>query len=157
MKTTHIIVLLLALNTAAFAQNPTPKLQLAREVIAATQADKMFDGMALQIKQMASQMAPNSGLTPEQQQKNEALQAKITDLTMSFGKEILSKMDQIYADVYSEAELNAMKSFFTSPEGKSMTAKQPAVMAHIMPLVIEFQQSLEPKIKKIIEESAAAK
>jgi len=30
-------------------------------------------------------------------------------------------------------------------------------MAHIMPLVIEFQQSLEPKIKKIIEESAAAK
>jgi hypothetical protein len=50
-----------------------------------------------------------------------------------------------------------MKSFFTSPEGKSMTAKQPAVMAHIMPLVMEFQQSLEPKIKKIIEESAAAK
>ncbi|MCX8510341.1 MAG: hypothetical protein ORN83_01175, partial [Chthoniobacteraceae bacterium] len=84
MKTTHIILLLLALNTAAFAQNPSPKLQLAREVIAATQADKMFDGMALQIKQMASQMAPNSGLTPEQQQKNEALQAKITDLTMSF-------------------------------------------------------------------------
>ncbi len=175
MKTTKILLAMLALGTSSFAQTNAPqaapaapaptasaanpaKLALAREAIAAMQADKMFDGMAAQMKQMATQFSPlPADATPEQRQKAEELQGKILDLAMTEAKVMIGKMDAIYANVYSEAELQAMVSFFKSPEGQSMIAKQPQVAAQIMPLVQEMQQSLMPKMQKLIEETKATK
>ncbi len=157
MKITASLLVLFAFTTGAFAQDSSAKLQLARDVIGAMQADKMFDGMVAQMKQMAAQITSRPDATPEQRQKDEALQGKLMEISMGGVKGLLSKMDQIYADVYTEAELKAMKSFYSSTEGKSMVAKQPAVMAHVMPLVQEMQREIEPKIKKLLEESAAAK
>jgi hypothetical protein len=160
MKITRLLPVLLAFATGAFAQS-TPadpaKLALAHEVIGAMNADKMFNGMAAQMKQMTSQMTtPPADATPEQRQKAAQLQDKIMDLTMAAAKGMIAKMDQVYADVYSEAELKAMKAFFTSPEGQSMIAKQPQIMAHIMPLVQEMQRDLVPKIQQLVEDSKAA-
>ena len=165
MKITKLLLALLALTTGVFAQDKnaaapanTAKLALAREAIAAMQVDKMFDGMAAQMKQMAAQTAalpPDA--TPEQRKKAEELQGKIMDLSMDAAKGMIAKMDRIYAAVYSEAELKAMKTFFTSPEGRSMLAKQPQVMAQMMPLVQEMQRDLMPKIQQLVEESKAAK
>lgn len=147
---------MLALTTGAIAQDNAAKLALAREAIAAMQVDKMFDGMATQMKQIATKLAPlTPDATPEQRKKAEELQGKIMDLSMGAAKGMIGKMDQIYADVYSEAELKAMKGFFTSPEGQSMLAKQPQVMAHIMPLVQEMQRDLMPKIQQLVEEAKA--
>jgi hypothetical protein len=165
MKTTKLLLALLALTTGLFAQDKsavapanTAKQALAREVIAAMHADKMFDGMAAQMKQMASQMAAlPADATPEQRQKFEALQGKIMDLSMTSAKDLLLMMDVIYADVYSEEELLAMRSFFGSSAGQSMLAKQPQIMAKIMPLVQEMQRDLLPKIKQLVEETKAAK
>jgi hypothetical protein len=158
MKITRLLLVLLAMATSAFAQDNPVKLALAREAIAAMQVDKMFDGMAAQMKQMATQMAPPSpDATPEQRKKAEELQGKIMDLSTSAAKGMIAKMDQIYADVYSEAELKAMKAFFTSPEGQSMIAKQPQVMARMMPLAQEMQRDLMPKIQQLVEEAKAAK
>jgi hypothetical protein len=113
--------------------------------------------MAAQMKQMAShyaQLAPDA--TPETRQKAEELQNKIMDLTMSEAKAIISKMDGIYASIYTEAELKAMVAFFKSPEGESMMAKQPQIMAQMMPLITQMQQGLMPKIQKLVEESQAS-
>jgi len=156
MKTTKLLLALIALTPAAFAQDNTAKLALARETITAMQVDKMFDNMTGQMKQMATQMAafpPDA--TPEQRQKAEELQGKIMDLSMGAAKGMIAKMDQIYADVYSEAELKAMKTFFTSPEGQSMLAKQPQVMAHLMPLMKEMQRDLMPKMQQLVEKAKA--
>jgi hypothetical protein len=62
-------------------------------------------------------------------------------------------MDGVYADVYTEAELRAMKTFFLSPEGQSMLAKQPQIMAHIMPLVQEMQRNLFPKVQQMVDDA----
>ena len=157
MKKLLTLLAILALTTGAIAQNNTANLSLAREVISAMHADKMFDGMAAQMKQMAGQMAEiPAEATPEQRKAAEELQAKIMDLSMAAAKGMVAKMDQIYADVYSEAELKAMKAFFNSPEGQSMIAKQPQIMAHIMPLAQEMQRDLMPKIQKVIEDSKPA-
>ena len=165
MKTTKMLLALLALTTGLLAQNnpaPAPadaaKLALAREVIAAMHADRMFDGMMVQMKQMASQMAAESlppNATPEQRQKFEALQGRIMDVSMTATKGLIAKMDQIYASVYSEAELNAMKAFFLSPEGQSMLAKQPQIMQHLMPLVQQMQRDLMPQVRQIVEQAKA--
>jgi hypothetical protein len=72
---------------------------------------------------------------------------------METAKGMITNMDQIYADVYSEQELQAMKP--SSPRRRqSMLAKQPKVMEHIMPLVQEMQRDLAPKIQGLLEESA---
>jgi uncharacterized protein len=158
MKITRLVLMLLALSTGVFAQENPAKLALAREAIAAMQVDKMFEGMAAQMKQMAARTAPLSAdATPEQRKQAEELQGKIMDLSMNATKEVIAKMDQIYADIYSEAELKAMKVFFLSPEGRSMLAKQPQVMAQIMPLMQEMQRDLMPKIQQLVEQSKAAK
>ena len=165
MKKTKLLLALLALTTGALAQDKNAaapadaaKQALAREVIAAMHADKMFDGMAAQMKQMASQMGGMpAAVTPEQRQKFEELQGKILDLTMASSKDILLMMDVVYADVYSEEELLAMKALFSSPAGQSMLAKQPQIMAKVMPLMQEMQRDLFPKIKQLVDESKAAK
>ncbi|RXK54763.1 DUF2059 domain-containing protein [Oleiharenicola lentus] len=157
MKKSLLLIAVLALSPAAFADDNAAKLALAREAISAMQADKMFDGMAAQMKQMAAQQTrlPASA-TPEQIKQAEELQGKILDLSMSEAKAMIGKMDAIYASVYSEAELKAMVAFFKSSEGQSMMAKQPQVMAQMMPLIQGMQQSLMPKIQKLVEETKAA-
>ena len=163
MKITRLLILLAALATGAFAQAPAPapsdpaKLALAREVIAVMKADRMFDAMAAQMKQSAAQITSlPADATPAQRQKATALQDKIVDLSMAAVKGMIAKMDQIYADVYTEAELHAMKTFFSSPEGQSMLAKQPQIMQHVMPLVQDMQRTLIPQVQKLVEDSKTA-
>ncbi len=156
MKKSLLLIAVLALSSATYADENAAKLALAREAISAMQADKMFDGMAAQMKQMATQqMRLPPTATPEQAQKFEEMQGKIMDLAMNEAKAVVGKMDAIYAAVYNEAELKAMVAFFKSPEGQSMMAKQPQVMAQMMPLVQEMQQTLMPKVQKLVEEAKA--
>jgi hypothetical protein len=156
MKTTRLLLALLALTTTAFAQDNNPaKLALAREAIAALKADKMIDGMTAQIKQMATQMSASSlpaDATPAQRKAADDFEAKILDLSKESTKAMIAQMDQVYADIYSEAELKAMIVFFKSPEGESMMAKQPQVMQRMMPLVQSMQRELMPKMQQLTED-----
>lgn len=156
MKIPHILLAMLALCTGAFAQENAAKLALAREVITASQMDKTFDAMAAQMKQMASQMAQlPANATPEQRQLTEKFRDKIMDLSLGMAKDLVANADLIYAKVYTEAELHAIKAFFLSPEGQSMVAKQPQIMALMMPIMQDMQRQLMPKIKALSDEFRA--
>ena len=156
MKKPLLLLASLALFTGAVAQENPTTLALAREVISIMKADQMFDNMAAQMKQMASQVAtPPPGATPEQMKQSAELQAKIMDLSMAAAKGMIAKMDHLYAEVYNETELKAMKEFFSSAAGQSMLSKQPQVMGKIMPLVQEMQRDLMPKIKQLVDEAKA--
>ncbi len=145
------------LITSAFAQEDiTAKRELAREVMSASQVNRMFDSMGPQLKQLILQQAPiPADATPEKKQKFEELLSKVMDLSMQETKTMLAKMDLIYAKVYTEPELRAMLAFFNSAEGQSMLAKQPQIMAQVMPLAQEMQRSMMPKIKKLVDEAKA--
>jgi hypothetical protein len=151
-----LLVALVALTAPSFAQDKSANLTLAREVMTAMHADTMIDGMLAQMKKLAIQTAAiPADATPEQRKKAEKLQTDIMELSMNAAKGMIAQMDQVYAEVYSEAELRAMKVFFLSPEGQSMLAKQPQVMARVMPLVQKMQQELMPQIQKLVEAAKA--
>ena len=95
----------------------------------------------------ASSIPPDA--TPEQRAQAEKMQADLAQLSTDAAKKMISQMDQVYADVYSETELTAMKTFFSSPEGQSMLAKQPQIVQRIMPLMQQMQQELGPKIQAL--------
>jgi hypothetical protein len=162
MKKPLLLLALLALPMGLLAQENAAapanaaKLALAREVISASQIDKMFDSMAGQMKQMVGQMAQlPADATPEQREAFTTFQGKAMDLSMGMAKDLVANADLIYAEVYSEAELNAMKAFFLSPEGQSMIAKQPKVMALLMPIMQDIQRKLMPQMKALADEFAA--
>jgi len=163
MKKYLLLASLLSLSSA-LAQTPPPaapapdaaKLTLAHEVITAMQADKLIDRLTGQMKQMATQMAGLSpDLSPEKRARAAATQGKIMDLSLEMSKTLLSKMDAVYADVFTEAELKAMKAFYSSPEGASAQLKQADVAKRMMPLVQELQRGLMPKIQQIVAEAQA--
>lgn len=156
MKLLKPLLLLLAFTSGLRAEVSDTKLALAREAIAALQADKMFDSLGPQLQQMAIQQAglPES-LTAEQRAKAEEFIGKVMELTMNESKVLITQMDIVYADVYSEEELHAIIAFFTSPEGRSMMSKQNAIMARVMPLTQEMQRRLMPQVQALIEEFKA--
>jgi len=162
MKKSLLLLALLVLPMGALAQENAAapanaaKLALAREVITASQTDKMFDSMTGQMKQMFSQMAQlPANATPEQREAFTTFQGKVMDLSMGMAKDLIANADLIYAEVYSEAELNAMKAFFLSPEGQSMIAKQPKIMALLLPIMQDMQRMLMPRLKALSDEFKA--
>jgi hypothetical protein len=157
MKITRSLPVLLALATGAFAQDPAAKQALAHEVIVAMHADRMFDTMVAQTKQLSTEMlALPPTATPEQRKQADEAQAKIMQLTLDATKGMMVKMNQIYAELYTDAELNSMKAFFTSPEGQSMLTKQGAVLARIRPLFQDMQRDLGPRLEKIVADAKPA-
>jgi hypothetical protein len=157
MKSLVALLLLAAVSTQPVLAGDAERLALAREVIKSTRADRMLDGITTHMKQMSSQAIGLSGekLTPEQRVAAEKIQGEIMEVTMQAAKEMLAKMDALYAEVYTEAELKAMVAFFESPEGRSMIEKQPLLMQKSMPLMQEMQRTLMPKIQEITAKAKA--
>ena len=170
MKKTSLFILSLALIASLGAAEPAPalslpakpaftpaQLELARQVIKASHFDRMFDQMGAQMQQMAAQSMNLSGLgqTPAQKEAATKYLGEVMALSMEAAKKMLEKVDGIYAEVYSEAELKAMLGFFSSAEGQSMLQKQPQIMQHMMPLVQEMQKELVPKIQQLVEKAKA--
>lgn len=172
MKKTSLSILCLALVASLGAAEPTPapvaapaapvvspaQLELARQVIKASQFDKVFDQMGVQMQQMAAQAMNLSSpdMTPAKKEAATKVLGEVMKLATESTKAMLDKVDTIYAEVYSEAELKAMLGFFDSAEGKSMLSKQPLIMQRMMPFVRSMQQELGPKIQQIVEKAKAA-
>lgn len=147
-------------TNVAPAASPAPaidpaQIELARAVIKSMHADRMLDQMSAQMQQMAAQSLnlTTGNLTPEQRATATKVSQKVMALSMDAAKGMIDKMDTIYAEVYSPAELKAMKAFFESPEGVSMLQKQPQIMRKLMPYIQEMQKDLIPKIQKITKEA----
>ncbi len=150
------LALIPCLRAADPAAAPDPaQLELARQVIKSMHADRMFDQMSVQMQKMAAQSMNlnTANMTPDQRAVAEKVASQVMKLSMDAAKGLMDKMDVIYAEVYSPAELTAMKAFFESPEGVSMLQKQPQVMQKLMPYITDMQKDLRPKIEKITEDA----
>ncbi|WP_404424617.1 DUF2059 domain-containing protein [Nibricoccus sp. IMCC34717] len=154
MKKQLALATLLLLPLVRAEEPNAERLALAREVIHLSQADRMINNLVPQLQQMTSQMAAPmlDKLSPEQRAKVEAAQKKAVELGIEAAKQMISKMDAVYADVYSSDELKAIKSFYSTVEGKSMIEKMPQVMQKMMPLMQQMQAELMPKIQAAMAE-----
>lgn len=152
--------LLAAALLACAACSPAPdKAALAREVIVAIDAEKMLGEMIPQLEQMNAltvrQVAVQHGFTVDES----AQLAKVTPQTTALSKEaihsLVPEMTKIYVEVYSVEELQSMKAFYTSPEGRSMLAKQPALKQKLSPKIQDAVLAVQPRIQELIDKEAA--
>ena len=152
--------LLAATLLAGSACTPPPdKLVLAQEVITAIDAEKMLDEMVPQLEQMNSQMvrqlAVQNGFTVDEAAELAKIGPKTTAISIEAIRGLLPEMAKIYVNIYSVEELQAMKRFYTSPEGRAMLAKQPALKQQLSPKIQDAVLATQPHIQELIQKEAA--
>ena len=115
-----------------------------------SQTDKMMD----QMFKMAVANFPTDA-PPEVRAKLEEMQKKVFALIserMSWQK-MKPVYVKLYAEVYTDEELDGMIAFFSSPAGRSMTAKSPILMQRSMQVVQSLMGEVLPEIKRITAEA----
>ena len=113
------------------------------------QVDSMFDGMV-------NKLLEGKDLTPEQQKEIQARREKARDLC----KQMLSRDSmervfmKVYAETFTQSEIDAMTAFYSSPAGHAVMVKLPLVAKNSMAAMQEQMKSLVPQLQQMAKETA---
>jgi len=161
---------LMAGCSGAGSKSPVPQTQAEKASVAAEIAtlmsdprmiDQMFDGMGAQAMEAMPEMcasAPADQVASCQARmaSAEPIIRQVMTETMNEAKGmmpgLMKELGAIMAREYTGEELAVMKDFYGSPEGKSITQKQPAVMTEYMGRVMEEMQPMQAAVmQKMME------
>jgi uncharacterized protein len=95
--------------------------------------------------------------SPEMEKKMGAFQDKVAVVVsnaLSWDR-LKSAYLKLYADAFSEEELDGIIGFYKSPAGQAMVAKTPSLMQKATVVAQEKMGEAQPELKKLIEEFVA--
>ena len=121
----------------------------AEELLQLTYGDAMMKMMEPMMNGMLAQM--DKDMPAEQRAKAGEMQGKMMALvavSLSKAKPALAK---VYADTYTEEEIDGILAFYKSPAGKALLQKMPEVMQRLMPVMIQMMGDLQPQMKTMME------
>lgn len=143
-------VMSLAFATPALSADPTPpvtaaapsprSLELAKRYMAATHMERAVDqAMTVMMPIMRAQMDKSlSKLTAEERS---TIYGIVDDTMQDFMKQSIAKlqvrMPPILVRNFTERELEEIVVFYESPTGQTALTKGPAMMAELMPIMME--------------------
>jgi hypothetical protein len=134
-----IAVLAIGLAAAVLTQPAAAqdsKVEKAREIFRVMQADRIMDQMVeAAFGQMGAMMQQQHPDLP--QGALAIVREEISATLRQSLPELVEQMAQVYEDVFTEEELDAMLDFYRGPAGQSLLNKMPQVMARSM----QFSQS----------------
>jgi hypothetical protein len=154
-----------ALLTAAFVStliltaSPASAQELSKEakierILALSHADATINQVFDQVKAMTASQMP-AGTTPEQRARAQEIQSKMMDLIkarMSWDK-MEPQFAKLYAETFSDQEIDGILAFYESPAGRAMLEKMPLLMTKMMPLIQAQISDLIPEIERIAREA----
>ena len=154
MKLKLAVVALLLGTSVALAQD-AGKAAKVEEMLRLTKTDEMMQQVMSQMKTMSMDQFEKN-LPPEEKAKAREQQQKIFDLVsakMSWEK-FKPAIVQIYAEVYTDEELDGILAFYRSPAGHAMIEKMPQLMSRTMAVAQKLMGDIQPEIEKMVKESA---
>jgi hypothetical protein len=98
-------------------------------------------------------------LTPEQTKQSDELQSKLAAIlndVLSWEK-LKPIYVKLYADTYSEEEMDGIIALYKSPAGEAMPAKSPEVMTKANQMVQQQMATVMPEIQKLMANLASQK
>lgn len=147
---------LLVLPAPSFAEAPKPEhVKAAREMLALTEADKMFDGVlpVLLKQQLAAVQKQRPGMSPEVLKRFEVLFE--AEAKKGIDK-VMDQVAEVYTGVLSEKELKEISAFYKSPVGRKMIEIKPEMANQAMKIGIGWAQEVGTVIgQKVIEKLKA--
>jgi uncharacterized protein len=128
----------------------------AQQLLQLLQGDQMMKRLEPMLKAMSSRMEV-PGATDEQRARIQETQRKVTALVTERIKKAMPELARIYADVYTEEELDGILAFYNSPVGKSFLQKMPEVMERSVPVSMQLNndivKELQPEMDKLSREA----
>ena len=95
--------------------------------------------------------------TPEQQAAEDRVIQRAMDLMhqeMNWGK-MKPQYVKMYADTFTQEEIDGLNAFYSSPAGQAYLAKMPLLMQHSMQLMQVQMQTLMPRMMQIMQDARA--
>jgi len=150
MKLTHITLAALVFSSF-FSQAEPAKRETIEQVLKATDAPAMLDYAYAQMEQMvqANQTNPNDALS--QQQQREMQQLFRSEMSWS---QLEEPIIAVYAQVFSEDEMQSILDFYQSPAGQKLVKRQPELVQQSMQMMQTLMQGMMPKIQAMAEKHA---
>ena len=134
----RILISLALAATSLLAQAAAPTQQSIEKLLTVSQADKILDAMKPQVGATVRMSIDQAlkGRTPTAEEKKviddyvaSAVEITKEGLTMERMKPLYIKL---YAQYFTQADIDGMTAFYQSPAGKSMTSKMPQLMQGMM-------------------------
>jgi hypothetical protein len=151
-----VLVVSLVLPLAAHADEASRRAK-AQEMVTLLHMDKLMaqlmDNMMSQMNAMTSQML-GSSVSDEQKAKLAAFQKQVlaaVDAQVGW-KAMEPEYVTLYAQTYTDEELDGIVAFYKTPAGASMIAKTPELSTKSMQLVQSRMMALQPQLKQMVDD-----
>ncbi|HWR53673.1 MAG TPA: DUF2059 domain-containing protein [Bryobacteraceae bacterium] len=122
----------------------------AEELVQLMQGDQMIKMMEPMMKGMAGMVKPD--MPAEERAKIGEMQRKLMALVADRLSKARPALAKVYADTYTEEEIDGILAFYKSPVGKAFLEKMPEVMQRSAPMMMVLMGGLQPEIRKMMEE-----
>ncbi len=146
--------LALSLAAPAFAETREERLAIASEYVDSTLQDIDMEALIRTMWQpLVDQMTEQEKeVSDEQRAEIQALYMKTFEHRL---KTIMKDQSIIMADLFTMAELEALRDFYATPEGRAIMQKLPKVMQQLQPEILEMVEQtlpdLMPKLTTILK------
>lgn len=148
------LALSLALTSPTFAETREDRLAIANEYVANSMQDMDMEAM---IRTMWEPLVDQ--ITASGQEVSDEQRSQIGTLYMDTFSEpmrtLLEGQGEVMADLFTMAELEKLRDFYATPEGRAIMQKMPEVMQAIQPEIMTLVQStlptLMPKLMEIVQ------
>jgi hypothetical protein len=160
---TSMLALVLATGTA-FAQEATtvaPEFKASEEsihrLLDVMQARKVVETMSQQVDSMyggmVNKLLDGKDITPEQLKEIQARREKARGLfnQMLSWDSMESLYMKVYAETFTQSEIDGMTAFYSSPAGHAVIVKMPLAVKNSM---AEMQEQMIPKLQQMAKETA---
>jgi hypothetical protein len=128
-----------------------------KELFALMHVDHSLDRMRGSMEQQVQLTAKNAPGTEQMTPEKKKIQQEFVDNSMkvvdqSFSWPVLEPAYlKLYADMYTEPELDGILAFYKSPAGQAMLTKTPELSAGVMQIVHSHMGDFQPKMQSLQE------
>jgi hypothetical protein len=155
LRTAPLLCLLAALSLPAARADEASRVAKARQMFELAHIDQLTTQMMNQVFEqlrggMMQQIA-GVQMNSQQQKVMDEFAARLqTLLTDSVGWKVLEPdFAKLYADTYTDEELDGILAFYRSPAGQAMVAKTPTLAAASAAISQKRVQSIAPRIRQL--------
>jgi uncharacterized protein len=150
MKRAFNLLLLAAFSFSVTAQQLSKEQKIER-ILDLTSSDALIEVVVGQVRSMLEQIQVNP--TPQQKAKRQEALDKIAKLAKERLQKVRPAMVQAYSETFTDAEIDGLLAWYSSPVGRSSTQKLPTVGARISGITQTEMNTLNDEINKIAEDS----
>ena len=152
-----LAVVFLTISVSAHADEASKRAK-AEQLLTAMHVERTMSDMMAAIRTQVShalQSTPGMDqITPEQRKLMDTYQAqinKLVDDAMSW-KVLGPQYADLYAQTYTEEEIDGILAFYQSPAGKAMVAKTPELTTKSLAISQQMMADLQPKMSALVQQ-----